>query len=182
MSASTSWALKVLVFVAVAAGAHVATVALLPRIISEVVMHKAAAEGGLNHALHPKRPDASARRIVRPSPDLLYSACAFDLSAGPLHVTAPVPESYASISGFDDNTNNFFAINDSQVAAGPDGVKRLDVVIARETFPMDRPGAKLVIAPTMRGLVLFRTLIQKEEDLPRLLELQAAQRCEPLGP
>ena len=51
--------------------------------------------------------DADSREVVRPSPDLLYSGCPFDLSAGPLRVTAVMPDTYYSISAFGDNTDNF---------------------------------------------------------------------------
>ena len=64
-----------------------------------------------------RRPDENSRGVVRPSPDLLYSACPFDLSKGPLKITAHVPHStYWSVSGFDAATNNFFVRDDQQIA------------------------------------------------------------------
>jgi uncharacterized membrane protein len=170
------------VFLAIAAATNVATVAALPWLINAFVMHKIAEQaGGTNVALHAPRPDAAARGVVRPSPDMLYTACVFDVSERPLHVTGPVPDGYASASGFAADTSNFFALNDAAVLPGADGRKRLDVIVAR-AIPADvPPGTHVVIAPSDRGLILFRTLIADEATLAQLRgEIQARQECSPL--
>ena len=183
---------KVLLFIALAATTNVVTVALLPQLINRVVMHKIVKQalghspraevierGGYNVALPAPRATAEARTIVRPSPDMLYTACVFDISGRPLHVTAPVQDSYVSVSGFDAKTNNFFSVNDSAVVPGADGLKRFDLVIARTEITVP-PGAKLIVAPTDRGLILFRSLVTREEKLPALLQFQKQQDCRPL--
>lgn len=169
-------------FVALAAATHVAIVAALPWLINAYVMHRVATlAGGTNRPLAAPRPDAAARGVVRPSPDLLYTACVFDLARGPVRVTAPVQDSYVSVSGFAADTRNFFALNDTQVVPGPDGQKRFDVVIARQPPENLPPGAILVIAPSTRGLVLFRSLITRDADAPRLArDFQSRQACAPL--
>lgn len=168
---------KLALFVLLALAANTATVASLPWLINTYVLHKVERlAGGANRALPAPRADATARAIVRPSPDLLYTACVFDLSEGPLHITAPVQDGYVSVAGFASDTDNFFAINDAEV--GP--AKRFDIVIARAGFPVDAPGAQLVVAPSDRGLILFRSLITNEAELPRLREFQAQQVCQPL--
>lgn len=172
---------KALLFVAIAALSNLSAVLVLPRAINALVLHQIAARVGDNTALLAPRPDASARKIVRPSPDLLYTACAFDVSGHPLHVTGPLPEGYASVSGFASDTRNFFSVNDRQVQRLADGSRRFDIVIATAVVPLADPSAQLVIAPSSRGLVLFRTLIPRDADLPALLDIQAAQRCEPLA-
>ena len=172
-----SVAKKIAVFVAVALAANVLTVALLPRAINFVVLYKIASSGGTNVALPAPRATAEARGIVRPSPDLLYTACVFDVSEKPLHITAPVQDSYVSVAGFAADTSNFFSVNDSQVEPGADGVKRFDMVIARQAGVV-AAGAKLVIAPSDRGLILFRSLVPREQDEARVKEFQKQQRCE----
>lgn len=183
---------KVLLFVALAVAANLVTVALLPQLINRYVMHRivkqalasAASQdvvqrGGYNVALPAPRATAQARTIVRPSPDLLYTTCVFDVSMRPLRITAPVQDSYVSVSGFDIETNNFFAVNDSALTPGLDGKKRFDLVIARDAAAVVPAGARLVISPSDRGLILFRSLVRRESDLPRLLEFQARQDCRP---
>lgn len=141
------------------------------------------ARGGWNVAMPGKRPDHTSRTVVRPSPDLTYTSCLFDVSQKPLHLTAPVSDSYMSLSGFAANTDNFFAINDSQIVANDQGEKRFNVVIFRgeidsETLPA---GATLIEAPSDQGIILFRSLITHEQHLDALYQLQAQQRCDPLG-
>lgn len=161
-----------------AALVHVLTIRLLPWAIMRVTMGTMAREGGPNHAVHPPRVDATARAVVRPSPDLLYSACAFDVSDGPVRVTADVPrDTYWSISMFADNTDNFFVVSDRQTPG-----EHVELVLAQPgasvTLP---PGAIRVDAPTPRGVILERTLVIDEA---RLRELDAVRRrftCAPLA-
>jgi uncharacterized membrane protein len=173
---------KLVAFIVIAALANVATVAALPWLINAFVVHRLVERsGGYNRAIAWPRADAGARTIVRPSPDLLYTSCAFDVSEQPLRITAPVPDSYVSISGFAANTDNFFALNDADVPAGAEGRRQLDVILARPGATNLPAGARVVTAPTDKGLILFRSLITRDADLPRLQELQAQQRCEPLA-
>jgi len=140
------------------------------------------ARAGWNVALPSGRPDHTSRGIVRPSPDLLYTVCLFDVSRGPVILTAPVQDSYVSLSGFAANTDNFFAINDSQVAPDAEGRKRFDVVLlgsvkGSASIPDD---ATVVAAPTDRGIVLFRSLVRDDAQLDELYRMQARQLCTPL--
>ena len=108
------------VTLAVAVSVHVVAVRVLPYAVMHVVLEKV---GPMDTIRHGKRPDETSRAVVRPSPDLLYSTCPYDLALGPLRVTAPVPQStYWSVSGFDAETNNFFVKNDSQAGAKVDFV------------------------------------------------------------
>lgn len=172
---------KLAAFLVVAALTNLATVAALPWLINAVVVHRLVEQsGGYNVAVAWPRADASARTIVRPSPDLLYTSCAFDVTERPLRITAPVPDSYVSISGFAANTDNFFALNDADVAPGLDGRRQLDVVLARAGATGMPADVHVITAPTTRGLILFRSLITRDADLPALQELQARQLCRPL--
>ena len=175
-----SLARKFALFAAIAVTANVATVAALPRLINAFVLHRMEQlAGGPNRAMPAPRADASARAVVRPSPDLLYTVCVFDVSARPLRITAPVPDSYVSVSGFADDTDNFFAINDAELEPGADGVKRFDLVVARAGAADLPAGARVITAPSAKGLILFRSLITRDADLPRLQQdFQARQRCE----
>lgn len=174
---------KLAAFVALAVTTHVATVAALPWLINAYVVHRAQQlAGGTNRALPVARADANARTVVRPSPDLLYTVCVFDVSEHPLHITGPVQDSYVSVAGFAADTSNFFALNDADVGPGSDGARRFDLVLARAGATALPAGARVITAPSDRGLILFRSLIAREADLPRLREqFQLHQRCEPLA-
>jgi uncharacterized membrane protein len=172
-----SWGRWLLLALVVAGVAHLLTVWLLPRVVMRVATSTMAEREGFNHAVFPPRADETARTIVRPSPDLLYAGCAFDVASGPLRIQAVVPkDTYWSLSMFAANTDNFFVVNDRKAASGT-----VDVVLAASGANVALPpGAVLVEAPSTRGIVLTRTLIA---DADRLGELDEARRrftCAPL--
>jgi uncharacterized membrane protein len=162
----------------VAVVTHAATVWLLPRVVMSVATESMAERAGFNQAVFPPRADETARTIVRPSPDLLYAGCAFDLSAGPLRIEAVVPrDTYWSLSMFAANTDNFFVINDRGVPSGT-----VDLVLATAGSAVAVPdGATVVEAPSARGIVLTRMVVASAQ---RAAELDATRRrfsCAPLG-
>ena len=97
---------------------HLLAVWATPRLIMAVVMQSsdARAMNMHNQASFPPPVNAKSRSIVLPSPDLLYSVCAFDVSHGPVRVTAhPQLQSYWSIALYAANSDNFFVVNDRSV-------------------------------------------------------------------
>lgn len=118
------------------------------------------------------------RTIVRPSPDLLYSLCLYDVSKYPLRLIAYIPDNYWSISGFAVNSDNFFAINDKQAKSNPVEV----VLISKGMTYQDTTGkAHVIVAPSNRGIILIRTVITSKDDLPRLIEVQKKATAELVG-
>jgi uncharacterized membrane protein len=124
-----------------------------------------------------KRPDSSARAVVRPSPDILYAACPYDLSKGPLRVAAPVPHaSYWSVSAFDSATNNFFVKNDRQIAGNS---VELILVKRGQAWPkLDNALERIILfSPSERGLVLIRAVIDDDRHVPALSALLHQAHC-----
>ena len=163
-----TWILATLV---VAALVHVASLYAIPRVIMWRTMAAIARERGVNAMGFGRRPTAESRGVVRPSPDLFYSACAFDLdkAGGALRVHAKgMPRTYWSVSAFAANSDNFFVTNDRKQAS--DSVDFL--IIARGAF-IDDTKLPVVVAPSNRGIVLFRTLINDETHVA---EIDAARR------
>lgn len=162
--------------VVAAAVVHLVVLYAVPWLVMGAAMRGVTGGAGANTAVFPPRADETSRTIVRPSPDLLYAACVYDLSERPLRIRAKLPRgTYWSISMFAANTDNFFKLNDREV-----GAPRLDLVLALPGTGVDLPGdARLVEAPTTRGIILTRTLVDDER---RLAELDRARRlfvCEP---
>jgi uncharacterized membrane protein len=157
---------------------HAVVVLALPWAIMRVAIGGFAARAGDNTAIFPPRADETARAIVRPSPDLLYSACAFDISSGPVRITAQVPsDTYWSVSLFAANTDNFYKQNDREAHGAA-----VDLVLVKQgTTVALPPGATLVQAPTSRGIVLTRTLINDEAHLAELDQARRAFTCAPLA-
>jgi uncharacterized membrane protein len=160
---------------AIALLVHFGTLYALPRL----VMRRALRKMGEPNSMHFGRvPTAASRMVVRPSPDILYASCPFDLSSGPLRVTANVSHTtYWSVSAFDAATNNFFVRNDREVTG--DSIELL-LVRRRQTLPLSdhAPEHVIVFAPSRRGLLLFRTVIDDDRHLSALEALQRQGRCE----
>jgi uncharacterized membrane protein len=156
---------------------HAVAVWAIPRGIMLLTMRGMARQGGgWNTALYGPRADETSRAVVRPSPDLLYSICVFDVADGPVRVTADVPrDTYWSVSMFAANTDNFFVLNDRQATES-----RVDLVVAAPGTTVELPqGTQRVDAPSRRGIILSRTLVSDES---RAGELDAARRRFSCGP
>ena len=153
---------------------HFGTLYALPRL----VMRRALRIMGEANSMHfGTRPTAASHMVVRPSPDILYASCPFDLSSGPLRVSASVPHStYWSVSAFDAATNNFFVRNDREVTG--DSIELL-LVRRGQTLPLSDNSLQRVIvfAPSNRGLLLFRTVIDDDRHVSALEALQRQGRC-----
>jgi len=106
------------------------------------------------------RPDTQS--VVRPSPDLAYSACRFDLSQAPngLRVRMAAFGGYSSLSFFDAQTNNFITLRG-------DGEAR-EVVLNRENSPSER------------GIILIRRLAPTESEFAAAALIAKGDICESL--
>jgi len=113
---------------------------------------------------------------VRPSPDLLYSICFYDVSKTPLQISATVPDTYWSISLFQNNTVNFFVKNDRQVQ----GKKVNFLLIGKDTSYTNAGNAEVIVSPTDTGVLLFRMLITDATKLSELLRIQKKTCCRPV--
>ncbi len=163
-----TWGRMLILVIAIAAATHVVLLMLVPAYIMDIAMDRIS-EGG-QPAFAP-RADETARAIVKPSPDLLYAACSYDLADGPMIVTAKPPaDTYWSAAFYSSETDNYAVTRD-----GPDTANGVTFVIHGEgAAPAHVPaGAILITSPTRRGLMLMRSLIN---DDARAGEIDAARR------
>ncbi len=175
MTGFARWTLAVVVLAALI---HLSAVYFLPNFIVGQVHSQAASAVGTNTIIHSDRVDATSRQVVRPSPDLLYSLCAFDLGKGPVRFTMPVPQgTYSSVSFFHANSDNFFALNDRTVNGD-----RFDLVLTTDPDSTAPQGTeRVVLAPGPKGIALFRTLITDEESFPRIDAARREADCVTVG-
>lgn len=131
--------------------------------------------GGPNQMRHGAQRTHETRGVVMPSPDLLYSACPFDLSQGPVRVVSPATPGYHSVSVYAHNSDNVFTVGGAEARALEGDVT---FVLTR-----DEPGAggdaTAVQSPTDRGLVLVRRLIGAGTSYDALRAIQAGDWCGP---
>ena len=170
-----SWTVTTLVL---AGAIHCAAVLMYPRALMAYVERKIIKEHGKNAFRHGSRPAPKDRVVVLPSPDLIYSVAVFDVSEGPLHITAPLTGWYMSLSLYADNSDNFFVQNDRQIESG-----KFDVVLAgSKASDVAVNGAQLVRAPSNKGIVLIRYFAGEGTHGEEIATRQKEIRCTTVGP
>ncbi|HRE61115.1 MAG TPA: DUF1254 domain-containing protein [Micropepsaceae bacterium] len=163
-----TWGRMLILVIAIAAATHVIVLQLAPSLIMDIAMERIVASGQPSFA---PRANENSRAIVKPSPDLLYAACSYDLAKGPMTITTTPPsDTYWSAAFYTAETDNFFVMRDGPAVAS--GVTF--IVYGAGTPLAEAPaGAILVESPTRRGLMLMRSLVN---DDAREGEIDAARR------
>jgi uncharacterized membrane protein len=149
---------------------HAAALVLVPRAIFTSVVGRPFETRGTNELGHRALPKPGMR-AWGPSPDLLYSKCVYDVSAGPVRVGTPVPDGYWSMSVYAENTDLVAVVNDRELPE-----RRLDAVLALagQAAPA---GVRVIRVPTARGAAFFRTLVEDPEDEAALDALRRQGSC-----
>lgn len=162
-----------LCFAAAVAVGHVATVIAAPHVIMHVAMARLSQHGRLINAFRfSDRVDAQARWVVRPSPDLAYASCVYDLSHGPVMVSAApsADHGYASVSVFAASTDNI-AVFDT--LTHPQGIR---FVLALPGQPVP-PGVAVVRATSTKGVILDRRLAPDAAAFAAADRARRADKC-----
>lgn len=156
-----------------AAAVHVGVLLAIPYLIGMRVRSM----GEQNTLIHAARPTAEFNPIRRVSPDLIYSIYGYDLSDGPIHVTAPVSTMYVSVSCYALNTDNFHVKNDQQVDSTFDFV-----IVGPRTPAPNAPGSEITRSPTTTGGIIFRYFVgdgshvEQIEKIRRQVEIVKLER------
>lgn len=165
-------------FALTAAVAHVGVVYATPYVLMRVAMDRVSGDGAaINRFEFAARTTQASRRVVRPSPDLAYSSCVFDLSGGPILVSAaPSPNAgYVSLSVFAANTDNV-GVYDS--LRSPQGI-RFVLALTGQAVPS---GAPVVRSPSAKGIILDRRLAPDAATFAEVDQARRADSCAPLKP
>lgn len=148
------------------------TLAATPQFIMDRAWERLAAQAGVNRMTHTPLVTAERQTIVRPSPDLAYSVCAFDLSEGPLTVYAhPVPGHYWSLTVFDGETNVAFVESDRDSKGAA-----VQVVLATDDQVVPQ-GARRVAMPSAKGVALLRVLLNNRAEFDAVTRYRAQSFC-----
>lgn len=169
------WLLYPAVVAAVAVGSHLAAVVASPMVVMGVAESRLSDEaGGRNQWFHAPRATPQNQQVVRTSPDLAYSACTWDLSDGPVRITAPGWDDYFSLSLYESRTDNFFVANDR---TDPGGV---EIVLATDNQAdalSVSEGTRVVRAPTETGVALLRYLAPTADSFERVDQIRRGAVC-----
>ncbi|MCW1381814.1 DUF1254 domain-containing protein [Novosphingobium sp. KCTC 2891] len=170
-----------LVFIAAMVVGHVGTIVAAPHAIMAVAMNRLSQSGEAVNRFHfARRTTAQSRAIVRPSPDLAYASCVYDLADGPLLVTAaPTPaKGYVSVSVFAGNTDNI-GVFDSLRA--PEGIRFVLAPAGQVPDPAKMPtGLPVLYSPSRKGVILDRRLAPTAEAFAVADKARREDRCAPL--
>jgi len=171
--------IRIIVFSAVVAVSFLAGWSAMNHAIPKVIMVKAmeglSARGdGVNTMTLRAKADPYNQFVVRPSPDLLYSTCVYDLEPGPLQVTIGGTDGYLSVSFFDNITNNYETIQGEDLGTDLSRVILVGKGQAASTDDL------VITSPSRKGLVLVRRQISGENALPRMTRAQFDDACRTL--
>ena len=164
------WGAPVLLGLVLAGAAYQVMLVQTPRLLMWFATYRIAEPAGYNAFYYAPLATSDSRAIVRPSPNLAYSSCPFDLSKGPVLIdVAPVPASYWSLSIFDPRTDVVFVRNNIQAEGKP-----IRVALIGEGGGRAPPGYEPVLVKGNGGIALIRTLV---DDSARFRQIDAARRA-----
>lgn len=163
-------------FVAAGMAGVLGTILIVPRTVMKTAMTRLSDDGDLINVFRfADRTTAASRGVVRPSPDLAYASCVYDLSHGPLLIEIPPdPDGgYVSVSVFDAKTDNV-AVFDS--FGHPGGI----MFVLRKKGQTSNSRMPVVTSPTMRGIILDRRLAPTAAAFAAADSARRSDRCAPL--
>lgn len=129
-------------------------------------------QGGVNAMSYGNLANPDRQPVVRPSPDLAYSSCPYNISEGPIAIdVAPVPGRYTSLSIFDAATDVIFVRNDVDA-----GGKPFRIIVARAGQAIPK-GAEVVRTNHDRGIALIRILLKDPMEMGALDAVRRQSSC-----
>lgn len=166
------WLIASLLGLVAAAIGYRITLDRAPGLLMAAAERRVAAAGAWNTMSFGPLATDRARAIVRPSPDLAYASCPFDLAKGPVVVEAlPVAAPYWSLSVFGAQTDVAFVRNNRQSGDRP---IRIALVRAGMVAPA---GYEPVAVPADRGIALIRILVADRAGFAALDQARRLSSC-----
>ena len=166
------WLEPVLFGLIVAAATGYAAIAAIPYGLMEGAIRKLSGDSGVNHMAYGNLASPERQPVVRPSPDLAYSSCPYDLSAGPIAIdVAPVPGRYTSLSIFDAATDVIFVRNDVEAEGKP-----FRIIVARDGQAVPA-GSEIVRTNHDHGIALIRLLLKDPAEIGALDVVRRQSSC-----
>lgn len=158
------------VFAVAAVAGHLATLHALPPLFMSRAMEMLQSQGAPINAIRlAPRMTPQTQTVVRPSPDLAYSICLFDVTDGPVRVEAARGPDYASMSVYDARTDNIAAFS---LRDGSNEPNAIVIALQGEETRGARDGFRVNVDHP-KGVVLIRRLAPTAalyDDAARLAE------------
>ena len=147
------------------------TLIATPRLLMAAAHHRVSASG-VNRFTFAPLATAASRAIVRPSPDLAYSVCPFDLAKAPLLIDVPpVPSAYWSLSVFDAETNVAFVRNNLDSSS-----QAIHVAVAQASQAVPANYTRVTVSAA-KGIALVRILVEGSGQFAAIDRARRATVC-----
>lgn len=174
------WLVLLLVGIVLGAIVHLVTIMGLPKTASQDAFARLAPIASPNRvvALAAPTPDSAVMPFMDPA--FATAVCRYDLSAGPLKLTAPVSLAYTSVSFYTRNDIAFYAINDR--AAGRRTIE-LDLMTPEQHADMPEQedvtaADRLIVeSPTVAGMIVIRALAPEPGLMAMARAAVASAQC-----
>ena len=99
---------------------------------------------------------------------------AYDLSQGPVRIAGETWPRYWSISFYQQNSDNFFVMNDLQMTNSA-----FDFILALDEQDTSSYSGTPIVSPTAKGIMLIRRFAADASDMDGIIANQDALICEP---
>ena len=149
---------------------HSVLLLAFPRVLMGVAINRVG-QGHFNAWRASGRVTESSRAIVRPSPDLAYAACPYDLGQGPLQIRVTPWRGYWSLSLYQEDSDNFFVIDDREAKTGA------DITLIRRSATPPEHASQVVESPSARGIALIRRLAPTQDDYDAAAQIAKDDIC-----
>lgn len=162
-------------FIVVAAVAHIAILRAAPYMIMSKVIRTMGDRGmPLHRFTISPRITPQTQTIVRPSPDLAYSICRFDLTNGPIMISGAMWAGYASLTIFDAQTNAVFI-----GSLDSENSRQNSVVLTMRSSVKAAKNTSIVMLEKPTGLALIRRLAPTASLYEQAQLLTKSDMCAP---
>jgi hypothetical protein len=168
------WLFPMLIGLVLAVAGYQATLLATPYLLMGAAIKKIGSAGPPNQFAFGPMATADRQPIVRPSPDLSYSTCVFDLSKGTVFIDVePIPGHYWSVSIFDARTDVAAVRSDRDT-----GGKAARLQLVREGWKAKHTiGYDMVSVPSDKSIALIRILLNNPNDFAKVDALRRKSRC-----
>jgi len=159
---------------------HLSTVLAMPQAATQDAYSRLAPLTPANAVVPLAAPSAQDATMPFMDPAFAVAVCRYDLSAGPLKLSAPLSQAYTSVTFYTRNSVAYYAINDR--AAGRRAIE-LDLMTEeqRAQVPEEEDvtaADRLIIeSPTRRGLIVLRALAPEPGLMTMARRALAGAQC-----
>jgi uncharacterized membrane protein len=175
------WALWTVAGLVLGFVVHLSTVLFLPRTATNDAYSRLTPMTAINSVTPLPQPGPDGAVMPFMDPSFATAVCRYDLSEGPLKLTAPVSQAFTSVSFYTRYGTAFYAITDR--AAGRRTIE-LDLMTQaqRKLLPEEEDVTSadrlIVEAPTPTGLILIRALSPEPSLISMAQRAVANAKCQ----